>query len=99
MRYKLVSVSRSPQTTPDTNGFFEALVPATWWAGIEPLEASVNGDGDRIQAYRVKGRYHSGITVDTRLLMSDGRELFVKGVQNVGEMNAELILYCEQVVR
>jgi head-tail adaptor len=92
---KHVTLSRSPQSSPDSDGFFEALSPPDWWISIEPLDPSVS-DGTRILSYRVKGRYRSDVTVDTRIVYGT-RELFVKGVQNVSEQNAELVLYCEEV--
>lgn len=93
---KQVTLSRAPQTTPDSDGFFEALSPSTVWASIEPYDASV-ADGTRMQASRVVIRYHAQVTVDTRILYGT-RELFVKGVQNVGELNREMVLFCEEAI-
>jgi head-tail adaptor len=62
---------------------------------MQPLEPSM-ADDTRTTPYRVVGRYHSGITVDTRILYGS-RELFVRGVQNVDEANREMTLYCEEV--
>ena len=90
---KRITLSRAPQTTPDSDGFFEDLTPSSWWAQIEPLDPVVS-DGTRTSAYRVTMRYHPQVTVDTRILFGT-REIFVKGVQNVDEKNAELRLYCE----
>src|SRR5262245_12658546 len=91
---RLVSLSRAPQTTPDSDGFFEALNPATMWAAVEPLDPSVS-DGTRAQALLVTMRYHAQVTVDTKLVYGS-KEYFVKGVQNLGDANRELRLYCEQ---
>jgi head-tail adaptor len=93
---KRVTLAKSPDETPDSDGFWEALTPEDWWCSIEPLEPSAT-DGERTIAYRVVGRYHAQITVDTRIRYGS-RDLFVKGVQNVGEANRELQLYCEEVV-
>jgi head-tail adaptor len=91
-----VTLSRAPQSTPDSDGFFEALSPETVWCAIEPLDASVS-DGTRIQASRVTMRYHDQVTVDTRIVYGT-RELFVKGVQNVNDANRELVLFCEEAI-
>ncbi len=42
-------------------------------------------------------RYHPQVTIDTRILFG-ARQLFVKGVQNVGERNRELRCVCEEVI-
>lgn len=99
---RLVTLSRSPQTTPDSDGFFETLTPSTAWCAIEPLDASVS-DSTRLQAHRVTMRHHAQVTVDTRIVYADpvlgrDRELFVKGVQNIGDANRELVLFCEEVI-
>ena len=97
-----VSLSRAPQTTPDSDGFFEPLSPSQAWACIEPYEASTS-DGTRLIGSRVTMRFHPQVTIDTRLVYTDpmlgrDRELFVKGVQNVNDGNRELICFCEEVV-
>ena len=100
---RLVSLAQSPQTSGDTDGFFEALSPSTAWCAIEPLDAAINGDGTRIQTHRVTMRHHPQVTVDTRLVYADplldrDRELFVKGVQNIGDGNREIVLVCDEVI-
>lgn len=93
---KWVTLSRAPQTTNDSDGFFEPLVPAGVWVAIEPLDATIS-DGTRIQASRVTMRYHSQVTVDTRILYGT-RELFVKGVQDVNEAHNQMVLFCEEAI-
>lgn len=93
---KLVTLSRAPQVSGDSDGFFEPLSPADWWISIDPLDPSVS-DGTRLLSHRVTGRYRSDVTVDTRIVYGT-RELFVKGVQNVGEQNRELVCYCEEAI-
>jgi head-tail adaptor len=93
---KLVTLSRAPRVTDDADGFFEALSPSSWWCSVEPLDPSVS-DGTRLLSHRVSGRYRSDITIDTKIRYGS-RDLFVKGVQNVGEQNRELILFCEEAV-
>jgi head-tail adaptor len=92
---KYVALSRCPQTTPDSDGFFDALSPEYAWASIEPLEP-IAADGTRVTAYRVVMRYHPQVTMDTRIVYGT-RELFVKGVQNVAERGSDMVLYCEEV--
>jgi len=41
-------------------------------------------------------RYHPQVTFNTRIAHR-GRFLFVRGVQNVDELNRELVLLCEEV--
>src|SRR5690348_10099799 len=95
-----VSLSRSPQVSGDSDGFFEALRPATVWAQIQPVAA---GDNERSSFHQVVIRFHRQVTMDTRLVYADpvlgrDRELFVRGVQNVDEANREMRLLCEEVV-
>jgi head-tail adaptor len=94
---KWVTLSKAPDTTPDSDGFFEALSPAGVWASIEPFPP-LEADGERTQAHTVLIRYHSGVTMDTRVLYGT-RELFVKGVQNISEKGAWMRLHCEEVIR
>lgn len=93
---KFVSLSKAPQTTPDSDGFFEDLAPRDAWVSIEPLEP-FSSDGTRVQPSRVTMRYHPQVTLDVRILYGT-RELFVKGVQNVNENNSEMRLYCEEAI-
>lgn len=89
-----VTLSRSPQTSGDSDGFFEALDPAGVWAGIEPLSPSADG---RTIGHLVTMRFHEQVTMDTRILYGT-RELFVKGFQDVNTDGVELRLLCEEVV-
>lgn len=91
-----VSLSNAPTTSGDADGFFEPCTPSEAWCAIEPT-APGTSDSTRIQGHYVTMRYHPQVTVDTRLLFGT-RELFVKGVQNVGERNRELRLYCEETL-
>lgn len=71
-----------------------ALVPYRVRAAVEPLPPQVN---DRQILHEVTIRYHAGVTLDT-VVGFRGRELFVRGVQNVGERNVEMRLLCEEIV-
>lgn len=96
---KLVALSRSPQHTNDSDGFFESLSPATCWCAIQPLTA---GDNARSLTHLVTMRWHPQVTMDTRLVYEDPikgtRELFVRGFQNIDEQNVELRCLCEEVI-
>jgi head-tail adaptor len=92
---KYVTFWKAATTTPDSDGNFEPLSPSGGWAAIQPLPPG--GTDGRSIAHAVTIRYHPQITLDARLLYGT-RELFVRGVQNVGEQNAELHLSCEEVV-
>lgn len=93
-----VTLWRGPITSNDSDGFFEALSPSGAWVSIEPLPPDSIGDATRMLTHIVTMRFHDQITVDTRILYGE-RELFVKGVQNVNDANAELRLYCEEVIK
>jgi head-tail adaptor len=94
---KWVTLSKAPDEPGDSDGFFEALSPAGVWAQIDPYQPW-EADGVRMQSMTVIIRYHSQVTLDTRLLYGT-RELFVKGVQNIDEANIWMRLYCEEVVK
>lgn len=97
----LVTLSNAPTTSGDSDGFYEPLDPADMWAGIVPMAGLADG---RTLSHLVTMRYHAQVTMDTRIVLpelrADGstRELFVKGVQNVGNRNIELQLICEEVL-
>lgn len=91
---KWVTLSRSPQTSGDSNGFFDDLAPSGGWALIQPLAPSDNGRGI---THLVTMRFHPQVTMDTRIVYGD-RELFVKGFQNVNEYDRDMVLLCEEVV-
>lgn len=90
---KWVTLSRSPQTPGDSDGFFEDLSPAGVWAHIQPLASQ---DTERSRAHQVRIRYHAQVTIDTRILYGT-RELFVRSVEDIDEQHAELRLFCEEI--
>jgi len=98
---KWVTLSQCPQLTDDSDGWFEPLDPVGAWVSIKPTLAA-NG---RTTEHIVEMRHHPQVSVDTRIVYEDSakpvgkrtRELFVKGVQNVDEMNDTLVLICEEV--
>lgn len=93
---KFVTLSRSPQTTNDSDGYWEALDPPGSWAAITP---QLGGLG-RSTEYVVEMRYHPQVTMDTRLLYTTSDyalELLVRSVQNVNQDDTVLVLTCESV--
>jgi len=94
LRDKLVGLANATRTTPDSDGMYSDLSPATVWASIEPLTPQ---NTDRLVTSLVTMPYHSGVSVDTRITYGT-RELFVKGVQHVSERGVELRLLCEEVL-
>ncbi len=91
---KWVTLSRSPELSGDSDGFFAPLDPEGVWASIEPLSPSENG---RSLAHLVTIRFHDQVTMDTRITYGT-RQLYVKGFQNVMERDTELRLICEEIV-
>jgi hypothetical protein len=96
---RLVSLFRSPQTSGDSNGFFEALTPPTAWCSIQPVFGVSDG---RSRESVVEMRFHPQVTIDTKLSFYDGallrtRELFVRGVQHVDEAHDLIRLACEEI--
>jgi len=70
------------------------LDPPTWYAALEPAAAQfVEGQA----AFVVKGRYHPGITQETRL-MFEGRTFQLQSVADVGERHRELVCFAVEVV-
>ena len=95
-RIHKVTLSNAATTTPDSDGYFQALEPEAVFAAIEPLTPSPS-DGTRITPFAVLIPYHAQVAIDTRIVYGT-RQLFVKGVQNVDERNREMRLYCEEAV-
>jgi head-tail adaptor len=93
---KWVTLSRCPQTTPDSDGYDEPLSPEGAWAQIDPFPP-LESDNVRTAAHTVIIRYHPQVTMDTQILFGT-RKLFVKGVQNINERGAWMRLHCEEVI-
>jgi len=97
---KWVTLSRSPELTGDSDGFFAPLDPEGVWASIQPQQSA--GDG-RSVFHAVTIRYHPEVTMDTRIVYVDSvrgltRTIYVRSVQNVDEGNDEMRLSCEEIV-
>lgn len=97
---KYVNLFHKPTSASDPK-FDNPLNPPRIAAQIQPLEPSFSDD-TRGQLSRVTIRYHAQVTLDTHMQWVDRtgrlRTLFVKGVQNVDEDNAEMVLFCEEVI-
>jgi hypothetical protein len=72
------------------------LSPEGSWAAIEPQAPGTSGD-QRSVTHLVRLPFHPGVTVDSKVTY-DGRDLFVRGYQNVNEDGVELRLLCEEVI-
>ena len=92
----------NPTTTVDLDGgYTEAwtlLDPAVVWASIEPatpgrIERLMAGTVDANTTHIVVIRYHSGVTIRTRIVFAN-RTLNVVGLQNPFERNEVLYLAC-----
>ena len=86
---KWVTLSRSPTTADDTDGFWEDLDPSGVWASLQP---SFGGSGERSNDVVLETRFHPQLTVDCRVSFEDPmlnrtRTLLVQSVQNVDEKN------------
>ena len=90
---KWVTLSRAPQTSPDSNGWDETLVPSGGWASIQPFAP---GSFDGAITSTVTMRWHPQVGLDTKVTF-ETREFFVRGVQNVNEDDITMVLLCEEI--
>jgi len=65
-----------------------------WWCAIQNSGANV-GDGE--SAYILRGRYHGGIQLETRIAF-EGRTLQVMSVNDLDERHTELVVQAVEVV-
>ena len=89
---------------PDGDGGFtenwQPLDPPEWDCSIEAatvrdLERMVAGAVQATATHLVRGRYHPGINVDTRLVFGS-RRLLVQYVNDVDERQIALVLVCAE---
>jgi len=71
-----------------------AIVPPTWHCSIQSAATQVV-DGQT--AFYVRGRFHPGLTLETRLIF-EGRTLRVQSVSDVDERHVEVMVLCVEVV-
>lgn len=102
----LVTLQNPGVTAPDSDGGYTqtlvALDPAEWHCSILPatarnLERIVAGTVLATATHLLTGRYHAGITTQTRVTFN-GRSFSVIGVVNLEERNIETVAVCVEVV-
>ena len=102
-----VTLDNPGPAVPDGAGGFTAtsvpLDPAVWDCSIVPatasdVEAIGGGTVTASASHVVRGRYHPGITSQTRVRFGSGRTLNVVGVANRAERNIETVLMCAEVI-
>jgi len=103
----LVSLDAPGDPVPDPDGGFTEsyapLDPATWdcaiqQASVRSLESIGAGSVVAQATHLVRGRYHPGITTQTRITFH-GRVLNVLYVANRDERNLETDCVCAEVVK
>lgn len=59
-----------------------------------------SGSSEKIVSWQVEGRYHPQVTMNTRMTLDDGRQLFVRAHDNIGNVTRSNVmrLVCEEVV-
>jgi head-tail adaptor len=102
-----VALAQPGVSVPDGDGGFtrdEApLDPPAWWCSIHEATAAdmqriVAGTAQATATHLLRGPYHPGITVETRITRADGRRYEVQSVQNDDERNLALTLVCAEVL-
>lgn len=103
-RRHLVNIDNPSRSADGDGGYtetFAAASPATSWCRIEPATPS---NIERLVGSTVEGKvthlvtlpYHSGVTLRSRLT-HESRYLFVRGIQNIDELDRQMMLACEEV--
>jgi head-tail adaptor len=107
VRRHKVALSQPGAAVPDGEGGFtqgEApLAPAFWWCSIRAataldMQRIVAGTPQATATHLLRGQYHPGITIDTKITRADGRIYQVQSVQNDDERNIALTLVCAEVL-
>lgn len=93
-----------PTITEDASGSVTTYAPATppvkAWAKIEGIRAEdAVKSGETISAVQltITVRYNAAFTPNKQIQRFNGNRYFIRGVENVLEMNAYLVLTCEGV--
>lgn len=103
-RVTLETASAPVRTGGGYTETFTPLDPPVWDCAILPAPA---GDQDRLVASAavqttavmlVRGRYHPGITTETRITDMKGRRLRVQSVRNLDWEERDLELVCVEIV-
>jgi hypothetical protein len=69
------------------------LDPPVWYCAVEPAATVTDGQA----AFFVRGRYHPGIRLETRIVF-EGRTLQVQSLTDLNERHTDLELLCVEVV-
>jgi head-tail adaptor len=102
-----VTLTNPGSPTPDPDGGWSEtpvpLIPPEWDCSIQQASArtleSIGAGSVLAQAtHLVRGRFHPGITTQTRLAVGGGRVFSVLYVANRDERNIETDLVCAEVV-
>lgn len=98
----LVTVQNPTVSAEASGGYTESWAsadPSTAWVEVKPVAAASEGVAAQIErapiTHEVTARYHSGISARSRLAFGS-RYLYVRGVQNIDEENALMVLSCEE---
>lgn len=78
------------------------LDPAEWFCSIQAaapqvIERLTAGPIQATATHLVRGRYHPGMTTETRILF-EGRTLQVQSVTDIEERHIELVIICAEVI-
>lgn len=74
--------------------FEQAIEPPEWFCSLQsPATQVVDG----LAPFVIRGRFHPGITLETRILF-EGRTFQVQAMTDVDERHVELLLMCAEVV-
>lgn len=86
-----IGAYRHRVTLEDPTG---ALEPVEWDCSLQPAAAQVV---DGLASYVVRGRFHPGVTLETRVGF-EGRTFQVQSVTDVDLRHVDMILMCVEVV-
>lgn len=102
-----VTLATAGEPVPDGYGGYTdtllALDPAIWDCSIQPATLSdmqriVGGTPQATATHLIRGRYHPGITVETRITTWKGQAFEVQSVQNDEQRDWSLTLVCAEIV-
>jgi SPP1 family predicted phage head-tail adaptor len=101
LRHRVVLQTLATGETPGDGGYSETWTDtATVWADVQPATAggseAVLGVAERSPiTHTVRMRYRAAVTPRNRIKLGT-RYLYVTGLQNIGEIDRELVLSCEE---
>jgi hypothetical protein len=71
-----------------------AIDPPTWYCSLQSAAAQVV---DGMTAFYVRGRFHPGLTLETRLIF-EGRTFQVQSISDVDERHQDVVVLAVEVV-